>query len=331
MFRAIRATLVSLVLASLAPMIVFADDEYDPLSIGQTETPFYIDASAIDELRDRTLPFRVYLPETDSAAPVILFSHGLGGSREGSKYLGEHWSMRGYAVVYLQHPGSDDTVWKGVPMRQRFAAMQDAASPENAIARFIDAAFLLDTLETLNADRESAFFGRFDLARIGMAGHSFGARTTQVLSGQALPQADTRFADARIDAALPMSPSSHDRHLSLQAQFSGVRIPWLLMTGTEDLSPIGGQTLASRLAVFEALPEGDKFQLVLGGGAHHAFTDGPTRPRQSPRNPDHHPLILALSTAFWDAYLLEHPKAKDWLLGPGAANLLSEDDDWQLK
>ena len=57
------------------------------------------------------------LPTNTAPVPVILFSHGLGGNREGSKFLGEHWAARGYVAVFLQHPGSDDSVWKGKPSR----------------------------------------------------------------------------------------------------------------------------------------------------------------------------------------------------------------------
>jgi predicted dienelactone hydrolase len=57
------------------------------------------------------------------AAPVVLFSHGLGGSRTGSVFLGEHWAARGYVAVFLQHPGSDDSIWKDKPWQERMRAM----------------------------------------------------------------------------------------------------------------------------------------------------------------------------------------------------------------
>ena len=43
-------------------------------------------------------------------APVVLFSHGLGGSREGYGYLGSYWAAHGYVAVHLQHIGSDETM-----------------------------------------------------------------------------------------------------------------------------------------------------------------------------------------------------------------------------
>ena len=101
----------------------------------------------------------------------------------------------------------------------------------------------------------------------------------------------------------------------------------MLMTGTHDLSGVGSQDMASRLAVYPALPPGDKYELVLDGGEHHAFTDGDKRSR----NPNHHPLILALSTAFWDAYLKNDDAALAWLQGHGVRAKLGPGDRWQMK
>ena len=53
--------------------------------------------------------------------PVILFSHGLGGSRNGYKYVRACWTARGYATIFLQHPGSDESLFQGVPPSQPYA------------------------------------------------------------------------------------------------------------------------------------------------------------------------------------------------------------------
>ena len=66
-----------------------------------------------DASRDRTIPVRIYYPAQGSGPfPVIVFSHGLGGSRDGYRYLGERWASRGYVSVHLQHPGSDKELLK---------------------------------------------------------------------------------------------------------------------------------------------------------------------------------------------------------------------------
>lgn len=103
------------------------------------------------------------------------------------------------------------------------------------------------------------------------------------------------------------------------------------MTGTKDTSPIGGADVASRLAVFPALPPGGTYELVLFNAEHTAFTDTALPGDTEKRNPNHHRVILALSTAFWDATLLRNDAAQAWLVGDGAKSLLQENDRWQTK
>jgi len=103
------------------------------------------------------------------------------------------------------------------------------------------------------------------------------------------------------------------------------------MTGTKDVSPIGDIDVASRLAVYPALPAGSKYELVLNAADHSAFTDRPLPSDNQNRNPNHHRSILALSTAFWDAYLLDSSSAKSWLNGDGSKSVLENKDIWQIK
>ena len=46
----------------------------------------------------------------DKPEPVIVFSHGLGGSRETYAAYGMHWASYGYVVIFPQHHGSDTAV-----------------------------------------------------------------------------------------------------------------------------------------------------------------------------------------------------------------------------
>ena len=52
------------------------------------------------------------------------------------------------------------------------------------------------------------------------------------------------------------------------------------------------------------------------------------RPHADPR---YHRAILALSTAFWDAYLRQDPAARAWLQGDGPRSVLEAKDRWQHK
>jgi len=314
----------------LAGPVAALDGAYDPLRQLDPRRPESLDLTVVDVKRTRQIPLRVYLPWDQRPAPVVLFSHGLGGSREGCAYLGEHWARRGYLAVFLQHPGSDTSVWRGQPRGQRRAAREQAAGLADFMLRVQDVRAVLDQLERWQGSPGQPLAGRLDLGRTGMSGHSFGAVTTQAVSGQRVSVGGRSFTDERIKAALALSPSSPRRGDPGQA-FGGVEIPWMLMTGTRDLAPIGQADLESRLAVFPALPPGAKYQLVLDGAEHSAFTERALPGDRAPRNPNHHRLILALSTAFWDAWLRADATAREWLDGSGPSALLEKGDRWQRK
>jgi predicted dienelactone hydrolase len=302
---------------------------YDPLAAAADFKPVFLDLTVRDAKRDRDIPLRVCLPANARPAPVVLFSHGLGGTRHGSGFLGGHWAARGFVVVFLQHPGSDDSVWRGQPLTQRMPAMNSAASLGNFLLRVQDVAAVLNQLEVWNTDPTNALARRLDVKKIGMSGHSFGAVTTQAVSGQAFPVGGQQFTDPRIKAAIAFSPSTPRRGGADEA-FGAVEIPWLLMTGTKDLAPIGLADLKSRLDVYPALRGAPKYEVVLHDAEHSAFTDRALPGDREPRNPNHHRVILALSTAFWEAHLRGDADALAWLNGSGPRSVMEASDQWQF-
>jgi predicted dienelactone hydrolase len=170
---------------------------YDPLAVSPQVAPEILDLTVEDHRRQRDIPIRIYLPPAESPRPVVLFSHGLGGSREGSSYLGKHWAARRYTVVFLQHPGSDTSVWKDQPAAKRMAAMQEAASGWNFLLRANDIPAVLDQLEQWNNSDGHRLARRLNLTRVGMSGHSFGAVTTQAVSGQTTRGGATWFTQGQ--------------------------------------------------------------------------------------------------------------------------------------
>ncbi|OPL19276.1 MAG: dienelactone hydrolase [Candidatus Aegiribacteria sp. MLS_C] len=327
----ISTAILSILLPALAASPSVVDPAaYDPLAPLFEESPLFLDLTITDQRRHRDIPLRIYLPHEVSASPVVLFSHGLGGSRETCGYLGEHWASRGYVAVFVQHPGSDESVWSEVPVSERMDSLVAAAGLESFLERVGDVSVVLDRLEELNAEDGHELEGRMDLNATGMSGHSFGAVTTQALCGQRTAGGRSIFSDERLDAAVIMSPSSPRMGTAEQA-FGQVEMPWLLMTGTMDDAVIGGADADSRLEVFPALPEGDKYELVLYGAEHSAFTERALPGDRETRNPNHHIVIIAISTAFWDAYLRDDPAALEWLRGGGPSSVLEPDDSWRWK
>ncbi|MDR2704786.1 MAG: hypothetical protein LBC02_03310, partial [Planctomycetaceae bacterium] len=68
-----------------------------------------------DATRNRTIPVKIFYPAkmNEEKLPIIVFSHGLGGSIDCCSYLANAWASQGFAAVFLQHPGSDENIWKG--------------------------------------------------------------------------------------------------------------------------------------------------------------------------------------------------------------------------
>ena len=127
-------------------------------------------------------------------------------------------------------------------------------SIENFVLRVEDVDAIIDQLKVCTDDSSHNLYGRLDLDKNGMASHSFGAKSTQGVSGQV--------------------------------------ISYLTFTDVTGLS------------VLEML-----------------FT----------RNPAYHPEMAALSTAFWDSWLLGDSAARAWLEGDSGLTVLQSQDTWQFK
>ena len=305
--------------------------DYDPSKIAAAKIET-LKLTIQDKKRVREIPLRVYLPkQSDSkqAAEVVLYSHGLGGSRDTAAFLGQRWAVRGYVAVFMQHPGSDDSIWKDEPVLKRFGAMKKAANEENFKLRVGDVPVVIDQLEKWNRRTDHPLQGRMNLKKIGMSGHSFGAVTTQHVGGQA-SFGKAAYLDKRITACIPMSPSA-PRIGSAKKAFGKVKLPWLCMTGTHDKSILGGAGVENRLSVYPALPRKGRYELVLFGAEHSAFTESKLPLDRLSRNPNHHRAIMAISTAFWDAYLRDDAEAKTWLTTDAVRSVLETKDRWQHK
>lgn len=110
-------------------------------------------------------------------SPALAILACLGGSRHCSSYLGEHWSARGYVAVFLQHPGSDELVWKGDDVRGRArptgplerAGRASPQSPARPRARGHVRPLLRQRQHSLDADDRHARLGSRGRARCGLA------------------------------------------------------------------------------------------------------------------------------------------------------------------
>ena len=114
----------------------------------QAATASVADETWTDSARRRDVPVRVRWPEVDrngAAPPVVLFSHGLGGTREGGTVWGEAWAAAGFVVVHMQHQGSDlAAVRTTATSFSDKAGLRAATGPAQLLARLQDVGFVLD-------------------------------------------------------------------------------------------------------------------------------------------------------------------------------------------
>jgi predicted dienelactone hydrolase len=319
----VRYTLVSWILASamlnsLPPAAAAAAPSYRQR--GPYEVATLIE-DWTDAARNRPVPAKVYYPkDAPGPLPAIVFSHGLGGSRAGYAYLGEHWASHGYVSVHVQHKGSDSEVWQQAQRKDLAPAMRAAAQDvTNAVNRPRDIRFAIDQLQKLHREHPQ-LKGRLDLDRVGAAGHSFGAYTALAAAGLKYTGPfgrETSLGDPRVRAFIAMSPPGPKRKDGLDALYAGIRVPGLHMTGTKDTSPIGLSEPADRRIPFDHVAAADQHLVIFREGDHMVFSGRAAPGSDRPRDAVLQPLILESTTAFWDAYLKRDPKAKAWLTGGG--------------
>lgn len=232
-----------------------------------------IDRDWSDTSRRRPVPARLYLPEPlpPQRVPLLVFSHGIGGSREGYSYLGSYLASQGIACLHLQHVGSDRRLWwEGAPFSV-VDRLQRAAAEAEALARVDDARFALDRIG------EGDLASIIDTHRIVAAGHSYGANTSLLLGGARVerPGRLVDLKDDRVKALMLISAPPFYGERTMQPILAPVTVPSLHVTATEDVIRIPGyySDLRDRIAIFDLIGSERKSLAVFEGGSHSVFTD----------------------------------------------------------
>lgn len=263
----------------------------------------------VDEGRQRKVQAKLYVPNGAShghPVPLVVFSHGIGGSREGYAYLGKNWAARGYASLHLQHAGSDNTLWSGSPLAL-VARMQDAAQESEALNRVHDIRFGLDQLLA-----DATFSPKIDSTRIVAAGHSYGANTVLLAAGAQVEREGTmvRLRDDRVQAAIIISAPPFHGEPSPERIVASIGIPTLHITATGDNIAIPGYTSnhEDRVRLFEQTGSPNKTLVVFKDGSHSMFTDR-LQTGGSALNPQVKAATLDLTLAFLQKTLGGPPEA----------------------
>jgi len=288
-----------------------------------------------DERRQKDLEITVRYPVVDANAadrfPLVAFSHGAGGSRAAFPDLTAHWASHGYIVVLPTHSDSIELRRrKGEDLSRLARDLNSLVRDVRPLDRLADVVFLLDSTGTLEARipglRGKDGAGRVDRERIGMAGHSAGALTTQMAAGVkvrgVIPDAmfEARsVGDARIDAAILISGQGTTNRMFTDQSWSELSKPMLVMTGSRDYAAISSETPATRREPFERAKPGDKYLVFIEGATHSSYQGKGPALRLDREQPSDAELKMitsvtsAATLAFLDIYLKNDKGARAYL------------------
>ncbi|WP_051797732.1 alpha/beta hydrolase family protein [Catenuloplanes japonicus] len=214
--------------------------------------------------RGDDLRVRVSAPATADTHPVVILSHGFGGSASGYAPLVDAWTEAGFAVLQPTHLDS----------RALALPQDDPRQPDIWRIRIDDVTRVLDNLDAL----EALIPGRFDRDRIAVAGHSYGAQTVSALLGarvigfDGVPERDPRIT-AGVLLALTgtglgdLSPFAAEHFPFMSPSFAELTAPALLVAGDKDQSLLSTRGPDWFTDGFHLSPS-PKDLLTLPGGEH---------------------------------------------------------------
>lgn len=181
--------------------------------------------------------------------PLIVFSHGNGGTRFQNTFWCDYMASHGYIIVSADHTGNARvTIIDGKPI-----LYQASERAQSAKDRPLDMRYLLDQMTEWDKGADKRFAGHIDTGRACAAGMSFGSYTAIAVADQ----------EPRFKAVIAMS-GAPDTHTNLG-------VPSLRMIGTEDrtISEAGN----ARVREHHAKHTGPSYLLELKNGGHYSFTD----------------------------------------------------------
>jgi len=183
-----------------------------------------------DKKRDKDLLCRATYPVGKKKVSVLVFCHGLYGSKDRYQTLARFYASHGYAVLQANHP---DSLALGFKERSKAIAVAWRERPR-------DVAFLLDSFEAIGK-AVPALADRLDAERIAVGGHSFGAHTAQLIGGVTLLAPfggrPYSFKDKRVKAVLCLSPQGPSGAMT-EGSWKSMSGPALFLTGSRDESPM---------------------------------------------------------------------------------------------
>jgi predicted dienelactone hydrolase len=260
------------------------------------------------------LPIDVAWPGDRPPFPLVVFSHGsgaIGGYRE----LLARWASAGIVVAAPVH---EDALERLLPRYGISELSRDALerNPEIfdqlglgdvrvGLARARD---VIDTIEALTAMPD----GTIDRRRVGVAGHSYGAHTAQLVAGATITGSDGvvhRVASDRVSALTLLSGPGAGSFGLTDTSWENLSVPLLVVTGSNDRGP-SDEPVEWRCQAFRRSGGDERWLLVVDGADHRL---GGIAVPELGGDAAHRELVAAGTTDFWQRHLLSDAAAEERL------------------
>ena len=207
--------------------------------------------------------------KSDQLMPVVIFSHGITGTRHLHQAMYEFLVSRGFIVLALDHSfDANLTIFPDghlADYRSNITGHPDSLNVRTMQmnTRVADISFILDQLDKIQSGKiESQINAKIDLERVAVGGHSYGGSTATVVSQR----------DNRIKACFSLD--SWISPIPQETIDDGIHIPFLFMgRPTWDGSDYPGNY--PRLDSLMAHSSNPKYRLIIKGTKHLDYSDIP--------------------------------------------------------
>jgi predicted dienelactone hydrolase len=209
----------------------------------------------------------IIAPDVAERSPLIVLSHGSGGSPDSYTQLATAWAADGFVVAMPRYPLS--------------SSVNEGANASDVVNQPADVSFVITKVLAESAAADTPLSGRVDPEHIGVAGHSLGGATTY---------------------GVAYAPCCRDPRIKAVAIFSGVRLvdpgketfdrplPTLVFHGTAD------RTLPYPLGQ-------DAFSLLHAPRWFVTLVDAPHSPPYANEPSKWDQVVQRTTTDFWEAEL----------------------------
>jgi dienelactone hydrolase len=323
-----------------AAMFVFGSEIEPP---GKLEVLAAKETKLADAARKKEIPVAAWAPKAPGKYPVIVFSHGAGGSGAmAAAKLGPYWASHGYVVVAPTHADSialrrkrGEDVKGAVAETLKGIRGEGPDQSQACRDRVRDVSFLLDAAAELEKLLPE-IGGKADWSRVGIGGHSLGAYVAQVAGGAKVDFAGSgkleSLAEPRFKAVVVLSGQGAGQLGLVADSWKELKNPMLVVTGQHDRGA-KGQGPEWRREPFAGAPAGEKYFASFESANHGSFTGGMLVPglllkrRERPAGLLGRPSspedvekrifrgVQLATLHFWDAYLKSDSGGKSWLQG----------------